>query len=127
MADAEVLRGAVDRLAGRARQAHRLKPELGWIRWSCSWHVDSLLKACASRCSGVHESGSTPTPSAQLAKRTLTNLYNSPPTWLTQAHERLDRAVHDAYGWAYPLADDEILARLLELNLARTAPSDSLL
>ena len=64
--------------------------------------------------------------SAQLAKRTLTNLYNSPPTWLTQAHERLDRAVHDAYDWPYPLADDEILARLLELNLARTAPPDSL-
>ena len=40
--------------------------------------------------------------------------------------KRLDRAVHDAYDWPYPLADDEILARLLELNLARTAPPDSL-
>jgi len=58
---------------------------------------------------------------AQLAKRTLTNLYNARPTWLTQAHERLDRAVHDAYGWAYPLSDDEILARLLELNLTRSS------
>ncbi len=64
--------------------------------------------------------------SAQLAKRTLTNLYNSPPTWLTHAHERLDRAVHGAYDWPYPLADDEILARLLELNLARTVPPASL-
>lgn len=53
----------------------------------------------------------------ELAKRTLTNLYNSPPTWLTQAHERLDRAVHAAYGWPYPLAEGEILARLLEMNL----------
>ena len=53
----------------------------------------------------------------ELAKRTLTNLYNSPPTWLTQAHERLDRAVHVAYGWPYPLAEGEILARLLEMNL----------
>jgi len=58
---------------------------------------------------------------AQLAKRTLTNLYNSPPTWLTQAHERLDRAVHDVYGWPFPLADAEVLARLLEMNLERSA------
>jgi len=54
-----------------------------------------------------------------LAKRTLTNLYNSPPTWLTQAHERLDRAVHAAYGWPFPLSDDEVLGRLLAMNLAR--------
>jgi type II restriction/modification system DNA methylase subunit YeeA len=54
-----------------------------------------------------------------LAKRTLTNLYNSPPTWLTQAHQRLDRAVYAAYGWPFPLPDDEVLARLLEMNLTR--------
>ena len=41
-------------------------------------------------------------------------------SWLAQAHERLDRAVHDAYGWEYPLDDDEILSRLLELNLTRS-------
>ncbi len=58
-------------------------------------------------------------PDSELAKRTLTNLYNSPPTWLSQAHERLDRAVHVAYGWSYPLADDEVLERLLKLNLDR--------
>jgi type II restriction/modification system DNA methylase subunit YeeA len=56
---------------------------------------------------------------ADLAKRTLTNLYNMPPTWLTQAHERLDRAVHEAYGWPHPLEDDDVLERLLELNLHR--------
>lgn len=55
-----------------------------------------------------------------LAKRTLTNLYNQRPTWLDQAHERLDRAVYAAYGWDYPLSDDEVLSRLLELNLARS-------
>ena len=54
---------------------------------------------------------------SELAKRTLTNLYNSPPTWLTHAHERLDRAVHAAYGWPFPLSDDEVLGRLLEMNL----------
>lgn len=63
----------------------------------------------------------------ELAKRTLTNLYNSRPTWLAQAHERLDCAVHAAYGWPYPLDDDGILARLLELNLTRSAGADPLL
>ncbi|MGV3722093.1 MAG: hypothetical protein ACO1SX_14375 [Actinomycetota bacterium] len=56
---------------------------------------------------------------AKLAKRTLTNLYNAPPTWLQNAHRRLDEAVFAAYGWEPSLTDDEVLARLLELNLAR--------
>jgi type II restriction/modification system DNA methylase subunit YeeA len=34
-----------------------------------------------------------------LRARTLTNLYNLRPTWVDQAHLRLDRAVHTAYGW----------------------------
>lgn len=55
----------------------------------------------------------------ELEKRTLTNLYNEQPTWLRQAHERLDRAVHVAYTWRYPLTRDEILAALLELNRRR--------
>ena len=60
---------------------------------------------------------------SDLAKRTLTNLYNSAPTWLRQTHERLDRAVHEAYGWPYPLEADEVLARLLEMNSARSEAS----
>ncbi len=55
----------------------------------------------------------------RLKTRTLTNLYNDRPTWLVQAHERLDRAVHAAYGWTYPLGDDELIARLLEMNNAQ--------
>ena len=35
-----------------------------------------------------------------LAKRTLTNLYNERPTWLDLAHRRLDEAVFAAYGWS---------------------------
>ncbi len=54
-----------------------------------------------------------------LAKRTLTNLYNERPTWLANAHSDLDRAVLAAYGWPADLPADEILARLLDLNLAR--------
>ncbi|HRY90246.1 MAG TPA: hypothetical protein P5305_20375, partial [Rubrivivax sp.] len=47
----------------------------------------------------------------ELAKRTLTNLYNQRPAWLAQAHEALDAAVAAAYGWADwtpALPDDEI-------------------
>ena len=56
---------------------------------------------------------------AELNKRTLTNLYNARPEWLDAAHKRLDAAVCAAYGWPDDLADEEILARLLALNLER--------
>jgi len=56
---------------------------------------------------------------AELKKRTLTNLYNQRPAWLANAHRDLDAAVAAAYGWPPGLADDEILGRLLALNLAR--------
>lgn len=57
-----------------------------------------------------------------LKKRTLTNLYNQRPSWLDNAHKELDKAVAAAYGWAdYTpgMSDDEILRRLLKLNLER--------
>ncbi len=83
-----------------------------------------------------------------VAKRTLTNLYNAlekyraeikgkqrnPRQWdqeaggiitleeieeLDQIHNELDRAVFDAYGWPHNLTDEDILARLLALNLER--------
>jgi hypothetical protein len=56
---------------------------------------------------------------AQLQKRTLTNLYNERPAWLAAAHAQLDAAVCAAYGWPPDLSDEEVLARLLALNLAR--------
>ena len=59
---------------------------------------------------------------AELKKRTLTNLYNQSPTWLKLAHDKLDRAVLDAYGWPHDLSDEEILSRLLALNLERRPP-----
>lgn len=55
----------------------------------------------------------------ELAKRTLTNLYNQRPTWLDLAHKKLDEAVFAAYGWDPTISDDEILANLLALNLER--------
>ncbi len=62
----------------------------------------------------------------ELAKRTLTNLYNARPAWLDHAHRALDEAVADAYGWgddfrAGQLTDDEILSRLFRLNQERSS------
>ncbi|CAN5275655.1 hypothetical protein BH10PSE16_BH10PSE16_28160 [soil metagenome] len=60
----------------------------------------------------------------ELAERTLTKLYNQRPAWLDAAHQALDAAVAAAYGWAdyrADMPDEEILKRLLALNLARAA------
>jgi type II restriction/modification system DNA methylase subunit YeeA len=57
---------------------------------------------------------------ASLAKRTLTNLYNQRPAWLDLAHKKLDEAVSAAYGWEDSLSDEQILERLLQLNLERS-------
>ena len=56
---------------------------------------------------------------AELRRRTLTALYNANPTWLRNAHAALDAAVAAAYGWDVDIDEQEILARLLELNLQR--------
>lgn len=60
----------------------------------------------------------------ELKKRTLTNLYNTRPAWLDNAHKALDEAVAEAYGWGDDwrdgkLTEDEILARLFKLNQER--------
>jgi hypothetical protein len=56
---------------------------------------------------------------AELKKRTLTNLYNQRPAWLDMAQRKLDAAILDAYGWPNDLPDEQILERLLALNLER--------
>ncbi len=61
---------------------------------------------------------------ADLKKRTLTNLYNARPTWLDLAHKQLDKTVLEAYGWSDLMTneginEEELLARLLALNLER--------
>ncbi len=58
-------------------------------------------------------------PGSELKRRTLTKLYNYRPTWLQNAHERLDAAVFAAYGWPEDSTDEEILKNLLALNLER--------
>jgi type II restriction/modification system DNA methylase subunit YeeA len=59
---------------------------------------------------------------ADLKKRTLTNFYNKPPPWFENVQQTLDKAVATAYGWddyTPEMKDEEILRRLLKLNLER--------
>ncbi|HNY42844.1 MAG TPA: hypothetical protein PKJ41_20745 [Bryobacteraceae bacterium] len=56
---------------------------------------------------------------AILKKRTLTNLYNACPTWLQNAHAKLDTAVAAAYGLPPDLSDNDALVHLLALNHTR--------
>lgn len=59
-----------------------------------------------------------------VKKLTITRLYNAAPTWLRAAHEAIDQAVAAAYGWddySAQTTDEEILRRLLDLNLSRNA------
>ena len=57
----------------------------------------------------------------QLARRTMTALYNDRPDWLVEAHRELDAAVAAAYGWPDDMTDDDALHRLLAMNLQRSA------
>jgi hypothetical protein len=99
------------------------------------WCCDSIPHVSGNgiKCPAPHAGPGQPYPDRivarpgfekELAKRTLTNLYNQRPAWLAHAHEALDAAVAAAYGWTDwgpELPDDEILRRLLALNLARAA------
>ena len=60
----------------------------------------------------------------ELRSHTLTNLYNARPAWLSHRHAALDAAVFSAYGWSEAsapdeLEEDDLLSRLLAMNLAR--------
>ena len=58
----------------------------------------------------------------ELKRRTLTKLYNARPAWLANLHRNLDAAVFAAYGWGEApgeLGEEELLGRLLALNLER--------
>ena len=57
-----------------------------------------------------------------LKARTLTNLYNTRPQWLADAHAALDTAVAAAYGWPEEVGEEEALRALLALNAGGSAP-----
>ena len=77
------------------------RPDIGTVRWPRIVPKDA---ECAE----------------SLKKRTLTNLYNQRPTWLAQAHQKLDEAVFAAYASAPAISDEALLERLLKLNLERS-------
>jgi hypothetical protein len=91
-----------------------------WVEW-----VQSPEEAAAGF---PKRAVAKPGHEAELKKKTLTNLYNACPAWLTMAHDDIDKAVAAAYGWADSTADmpdDEILKRLLALNLSRASSNDT--
>ena len=49
--------------------------------------------------------------SVELKKRTLTNLYNERPQWLTDAHRDLDAAVAAAYDWPASISKQELVGQ----------------
>ena len=87
------------------------------------------IAAAARRLNELREGWLNPPEASgeELEKRTLTTLYNEMPAWLRDVHATLDEAVLAAYGWPAGISDDELLARLLELNLrqAGSAPESA--
>ena len=67
--------------------------------------------------SAVQTSEVSETSEVSGPRRTLTNIYNARPTWLDLAHKKSDSAFCDAYSWPHDLTDEEILQKLLALNL----------
>ncbi|MDE2989428.1 MAG: class I SAM-dependent DNA methyltransferase [Chloroflexota bacterium] len=80
-----------------------------WVR-----EVPDVIPSLPNRLLPVNDEAA-----GQLKKRTLTNLYNQRPTWLGNLHRTLDAAVFAAYGWPAEIEDEDILERLLTLNLER--------
>jgi hypothetical protein len=92
--------------------------------------IESVTREAAAQFSRLADNlrkyGSDPQEAGDGGgKRTLTNLYNAHPTWLDLAHKRLDEAVFAAYGWKADLSDEEILEKLLALNLERAKQTSS--
>ena len=97
-------------IAEAARQLVELRdrwlnpPE--WVEW-----VDEPVPGYPKRPVPVDEAAAR-----QLKKRTLTNLYNGRPQWLTDAHSALDASVAAAYGWDVDISEEQVLKELLQMN-----------
>lgn len=111
--------GVRERIAAAAKNLNELRenwlnpPE--WVDWVRTNEEEQANFPARPVAKPGHE--------AELKKRTLTNLYNQRPAWLDNAHKELDQAVAAAYGWAEytpEMPDEEILRRLLALNLQRS-------
>jgi len=102
-------------IAEAARRLNELRE--AWL------HPSDLVERVSEVASGYPDRIVPISPQAAviLKTRTLTNLYNERPVWLDNAHRELDAAVAAAYGWPADISEDDALARLLALNLERTA------
>ena len=87
-----------------------------------TWKQREAIGTAAAELDWLREGWLNPqgATATELRRRTLTNLYNERPTWLSNVHSRLDAAVAVAYGWPANITDAEILERLLALNLDRS-------
>ena len=110
--------GVFERISAAARRLNELREN--WLN-PPEW-VDWVRTPEEEKAGFPARPVAKPGCEAELKKRTLTNLYNARPAWLDNAHKELDSAVAAAYGWedyTPEMADEEILRRLLALNLAR--------
>ena len=109
-----------ENIAAAARRLNELREN--WLN-PAEW-VDWVITPEEEKAGFPQRPVAKPGHEADLKKRTLTNLYNARPAWLNLAHQELDKAVAAAYGWTDytpEMPDDEILRRLLALNLQRAA------
>ncbi|MBJ6983963.1 class I SAM-dependent DNA methyltransferase [Luteimonas sp. MC1750] len=60
-----------------------------------------------------------------LAGRTMTSLYNEMPAWLASLHHTLDVAVAQAYGWTWPMEEEDILRALFEMSASLGEGADN--
>lgn len=105
-------------IAAAARRLNELRE--AWLN-PAEW-VDWVITPEEEKAGFPKRPVAKPGHEADLKKRTLTNLYNARPAWLDLAHKQLDQAVAAAYNWpdyTPEMPDDEILHRLLALNLER--------
>ena len=107
-----------ENIAAAARRLNELRE--AWLN-PPEW-VDWVITPEEEKAGFPKRPVAKPGHEADLKKRTLTNLYNARPAWLDLAHKALDQAVAAAYGWTDytpDTPDEEILRRLLALNLER--------
>ena len=112
--------GVTARIAAAAKRLNELREN--WLN-PPEW-VDWVITPEEEKAGFPKRPVAKPGHEADLKKRTLTNLYNQRPAWLDLAHKELDKAVATAYGWTdytAEMPDEEILRRLLALNLERAA------
>ena len=108
-----------ENIAAAARRLNELRE--AWLN-PAEW-VDWVITPEEEKAGFPKRPVAKPGHEADLKKRTLTNLYNARPAWLDLAHKQLDQAVATAYNWpdySAEMPDDEILRRLLALNLERS-------